>query len=174
MLDKISTSLLMKLLMILGLLVGLYIAVSFIITPDLDRLVRLKEKYKTHKVLLDYAKQNREYLESELKKYKEREGYLEPVTKEKAIASIKKKVHLLHIEKIGTDQYEEYNITRYAVTAKIISPKALYSLVESWQKQHLPIMIDYPLSFQRVDEAIETSFVIGLYTFGKNQQESKH
>ncbi|BCD60782.1 MULTISPECIES: hypothetical protein [unclassified Nitratiruptor] len=173
MLDKISTSLLTKLLMVLALLVGLYIAIAFFITPDLDTLVHLKEKYKTHKVLLDYAEQNRAYLESELKKYKEMEGYLEPVTKERAIASIKKKVHLVNMTKIGTNQYEEYNITRYAVTAKIISPKVLYSLVDSWQKQHLPIMIDYPLSFQRVDSAIETSFVIGLYTFGKNRQESK-
>ena len=167
-----SKSLIIKLAMVLGLLIALYIVVSIFVMPDLDRIVKLKEKYKTQKLLLGYARQNNEYLQNEIQKYKDLLGYLEPKDEIALQKSIHKVMGFEKFQSMGTVKKKRYTLRRYSVKAMIETPVKLYKLPEIWQKSSIPATLEYPIAFERKGNGIETSFIAGLYTFQAPPKES--
>lgn len=167
-----SRSLVIKLAMVLGLMIALYAVVSIFVMSDLDRIVKLKEKYKTQKLLLGYARQNNEYLQSEIQKYKDLLGYLEPKDEIALQKSIHKLMGFEQFQSIGTIKKKRYTLHRYSVKATIETPVKLYKLPEIWQKSSIPVTLEYPIAFERKEKGIETSFIVVLYTFQAPPKES--
>ena len=167
-----SKNLIIKLGMVIGLLIALYITVSIFVMPDLDHIVKLKEKYKTQKLLLSYARQNNKYLQNEMQKYRDLLGYLMPKDEGALQKSILRFMGLQSFQSIGSAKMEHYILHRYSVEALIDSPVKLYKLPDLWQKSSIAATLEYPIIFERDGNSIRTSFIAALYTFQAPSKES--
>ncbi len=162
---RIGTDIVQMLLVMIALIVLLYLFFAFFVMEDVNKLEKLKGKYKLQQTVTSYMQQNNRDLQKSVANLDETIAYMnKPIDKEKLLELFSQFLHNVSIIKIEEKKSKDIIVTTYYVEGVLSSMHSFYDLIESLEQKRVPVRIDYPITFKRLsNREIGITLFLTLY-----------
>jgi len=156
---------LLSLSLMLFFLIAIYVVADFMVMPQLDRNIELKNKLLIQETMSKYMKENSKHLTAQLQEFGDLQEYIEPMEEGVDVVELIKNIDPeAKVLKVSQEKHNKVIQQRFFIRATLSSPTPFFKLLEEIKKNTLPLMVDVPIEFKKEGDKIVVRFFLELYT----------